>query len=315
MKTIWNIAFVSFKKMIFLYNKTIVMKKIMQLAVLLGIVVLAFQSCKKDGSNTVVIAKRTLCYVTKQSAGAEMLYEFQYDSTNRLQRINEYSSGALKRYSVYEYNSMKRKSVVRYYDWNDNSTEYTMFDYFPTGYIKSASSFLKIKNGNFVKIHRKDFQYTSSGQVIKESLYLVDTVNQTGSSAKLTQIIAYAYDVDGNATSITTKSVNEAVDYFGGSVITENVVSTATLDYDKKYNLFKELPFVTEFNAMSSRNVTRAIYSNLRGDILADSYSTTYEYNTYGYPIKQSIIPIGGGTPTEYTFEYSCKEQQPVSGQ
>ena len=301
--------------MIFLYNKTIEMKKIAQLAIILSLASFAFFSCSKEGSNTTSIPQRTLCYVSKQSAGTEVLYEFLYDSTNHLQRINEYSSGALNNYSVYEYNSMKRKSVVRYYDWNDNSTQYTTFDYFATGYIKSASNFVKIGNGNFVKINRRDYQYTSSGQVVKESTYLVDTVNKTGSSAKLTQIIIYGYDVDGNATTITTKSVNETTDYFGGSVITENVVSTATLDYDKKYNLFKELPFVTEFNAMSTRNVTRAIYSNLRGDILSNSYATTYEYNTYGYPIKKSIIPIGGGTPVEYTFEYNCKAQQSVSAQ
>jgi len=294
------------------------MKNIITIAAVIVLFAFVIESCKKDSSSNVVAAKRQLCYVTKQSKGADMLYEFIYDTTSTLLRINEYSKGALSNYSVYEYNSLRRKSVVRSYDGNNNATHYTTFDYLPTGYIKSASKYEKIKNGDFVKTYRNDYQYTNSGQVIKESFYSIDTLNQTGSSAKLYKIIAYSYDVKGNAVSVTVSEVKETTNYYGGSNVSETIYQIETLDYDGKYNLFKELPSVlssdlplyTELNSISASNATKVIFNNLRGDILAQSYTTTYEYNEQGYPTKQTVIPIGGGSQTVYTFDYKCKEQK-----
>jgi hypothetical protein len=206
-----------------------------------------------DGQNSI----NSLVFGTKQLTeireNGKKLFEFIYDSEKRLVKLNKYYSDTIISAETYEYldNRLSKRiynGFVDTYLYNDK------------GWMISKESYYQ-KTG---KTWKEIYQYNRSNQVEKAICYF------NGSEDGY---INYKYDSNGN--TIERKQYN-------GDFLT----SELRLTFDNKINPLKNL-LVYPIEVIQKNNVT--YYYNYLAIMSSypPEYTSTFEYDESGYPIKE----------------------------
>ncbi|MER2997610.1 hypothetical protein [Pontibacter populi] len=291
-----------------------------KISLLLSLIILA--ACDNDKSEPVTpIPQPTLrqaCYCTEMrfdSWSGKGSYKYYYDYFNRLNQINFYTVDKgfdgndydrLWRYDKFEYDAKGNIIKVKVYnsftgDWNvaleanyssngllAEKKEYTLSRPYP--YQNSINNIVT-------------YQYSSATQLLSSKTTFRDKDGGTS-------LLSYHYGADGVLTKNYDSSTRTDTGY------------RAKIEYtfdDNAHPLAASPAYLKlvgeDFTALPVNvrypNVLKYEYSDSENGVEPTlyepiSYNATFEYNSAGYPIKETVTYLDGKVDT-YTYSYDCK--------
>ena len=276
------------------------MRKINVVLAIMLLAVLSFSACKKEVDHGTTLKK--MCYVTEyQTDDDYSMTKFEYNADHLVSRAIIYnydgttehnradftysdlllkeavfssSDTAIDAKYIYRYNNREQPDTI-YVEVPDESGTLTMFGYYLLGF---------------------------EGDMLKE-MSLNVPVND---SLIVTMKNQYFYNLQANAVELS---------HYEYSIFTGKLVltSTSALQFDTKRNPFYGIGldyFFTDESGISSfitdKNITAVTTMNADNQLVADkSYTSTFEYNDNGFPVKIFKDYKTGSTSADF-FTYQC---------
>jgi len=242
-----------------------------------------------DDNDDVALNK---CFVTKSTS----TYSYPGSSNNSVDDVAfSYNSDNQVIKTVYTstFNGDTNSSTsVLTYDAKGNLVKQESEDY-TTEYTYNSDNKV-IKEDGFednILNDRYEYEYNSSGQLIKTQQY---RISQDGSTATKNGYTTYEYANTTTKNPIRSKS-------FSQDGLT--LLSTTEFEYDDKKTPLSALQLGT-ISAESENNVTKQTYKNSNTTELT---TYTYEYNEKGYPVKVTESDLSNGSTTIDIYTYDCK--------
>ncbi|MEI6752522.1 MAG: hypothetical protein WCK78_05080 [Paludibacter sp.] len=255
------------------------------LLIVTGVIILTACQNQNDPSNGKVL------YLSKIKTNGKLTTEYIYDNSKYVQRINTYDTltGTINSYNTYEYTKNNKVSKIHYF----NKSTGTSQQYMSTGlYIFLFDNQDLIIKANY---------YTSetSTTINSYSVYVYNLVKQcikyTNYNNDSTHTERYSYVNDYNGDDRVKCS------YYNGSILK----ATFNYTYDDKVNYSKNLSTTTILysphntltysspDAVSNGGVVDTnggvMVAFNKVSVLSYPNTSTFTYNSYNYPIKQTM--------------------------
>jgi hypothetical protein len=205
-------------------------------------------------------------------------FEFIYDTENKLVKLNKYYADTISLSECYEYQ-------------NDLLTKRIHSGFIDT-YFYNKYDLMTSKESYYPKTDKhwnEIYQYNNSNQIIKAITYY--NANEDG-------YIDYKYDSKGNVTERKQYSKSKKGSNF--------LLSEMRLNYDNKVNPLKNL-VIFPIEMIQKNNVSSYYYYLAIMSSYPPEYTSSFEYDPEGYPIKEhrtysSNRGPNNSTVLEYTY-------------
>lgn len=221
--------------------------------------------------------------------------KFMYNSLNQITKEdiidnNNIFMTVLYEYSPNTYNIVKK---IRYSTTQNVIDSYYQFEY-SSDNLLTKETYYDNRNGITTEKETYIFEYNTEKELIKRSYY---------ERGALISYRTFQY-TNGLMTKIQNHRLNGSL----GDVI--------DIEYDNKIGVISGLSSLGAGSTIAvfdthgypfKRNITKYTVTNSNGELVDDeSYTSTYEYNSDGYPTKRFENRLDGRNRIE-TYTYNCK--------
>lgn len=260
-------------------------------------VALAFTACEKDKTEKdledpipVTEQETNPCRITKVN-NEGFITAYSYDKNNRIISESHHGSHPKEAYFInYIYNSQGKVAEALLYN----------ADSLP----ESKKTYTYDNNNNLTGIY---FYENMGGVLTRKSNFILFEHDQTGKRIRADFYSATQANSLERSNEYTYSQQKITIKTFNATTNPATLDENGTNLYDTKKSPYHSLGYLNEYNPyLGKYNLSHQEWISLNGNV--SYYSSKYEYNQYGYPVKESYnyYPGLAGIFTT-TYEYDCQ--------
>lgn len=214
--------------------------------------------------------------LSKVYQDGKLVSEYVYDDNNNLSQLKTFYQDSLIRTETYTWNAA-HQPLTRSYDGYEET-----YTYNAPGQLTKYKMFYTKSD----RIWEEEYHYNISTGLIDKGYTFVD--------GRKVGLIKYKHDSAGNTTE--RKETN----------LEESFVSTEyRFTFDNKIN---PLPVIFPADLSQYNNITTYYHYNVVMSSMPPQYESTFEYNAYGLPAKETRAYKYGDGPVVYEYAYITKK-------
>jgi len=248
-----------------------------------------FSSCEKDEIEKKDEVSNATCLPTEINYdNNNYTRKFTYNTESQIIREDIIDNNTNIGYNTFEYNANK---LIKQNAYNAQSTlkSYYTYEYNSSNQL-IAEKYFDLSNGSAIEKESFTYEYSSPTELKKSSYFENNT---------LYSYRTYQYS-NGLMTKIQSFKANG------------NQSGQTEIEYDNNKSALSSLnPIIVLFGTTAfpyQKNIIKHIVKDANGQTVNDeSYSSTYEYNSQGYPLKRNENRLDGRIRS-VLYKYNCKE-------
>ncbi|MEJ8756385.1 hypothetical protein WG947_05230 [Pontibacter sp. H259] len=250
-----------------------------------------FACSKKDADDTTPDKVQTC--ILKQTAATtpngNTEAKYSYDAAGKIVKIEFYEKGTLVRYSTFAYNNKQLIENKSFHQPDGALLGFYTYTYNDANLLTQMVSNLAV-NGTMQHTFTCTYEYTSDKKIAQRLMFHPD--------GRVMSAYMYEYENDEMRRILTYNSTGQHI-------------QTATLQYDDKSLPLKNTPALHKAGWQMvgfpySHNIVSYTSTSANGQVLPESYTATYEYNTAGHPTK-STRQLANGSQMVSNLTYLCQ--------
>ena len=240
------------------------------------------------------------CSLLSEDINGVKADSFVYNSNNQPSKIILYdSTGSVVTATLsITYDTSGRYSKINFSQ--GNTAGYVTFEYNAQNQLIGQYTYISIPFFGAQKIDSVNFAYVGNN-ISKETNYTI--ANSLLGTKRVVAVSYYTYDGNGNVlteTDSTSGALTDTYTYTYASEISPQVIALSNAAIDINNGKYPDFAY---FN--SKNTVLTMTHKDGSGNVLSDSYTSTYAYNSNGYP-NTELRQIGNKN-YNYLYNYSCK--------
>lgn len=237
---------------------------------------LFFRSCNQILDTSANSNLDTGLLLSKVFTDGVLVNEYLYDRNNNLIALKTFHEDSLIQTESYIYNDDKQL-MNRYHDGFVDT-----YSYNKEGLLIGLSSYYEATDKTWEEI----YTYNEQGQI--------DTGTSYFNGEKIGNI-SYKYDKNGNTV--------ERKEYYNSSVF---LASEYRFSFDSKISPF---PLSFPLDIIQHNNIVEYYYYSVIMSYLPPQYESAFEYNSEGFPIKETRMYQNRANPVIYEYIYESKKE------